>query len=512
MKTIIGIDVGTSSIKAVLFKENGEALCTARRESRLISNTHDQMELDMMEVWENVVSCLRELSGETPEGVRSVVAIGVTGQGEGFWGIDEQGEPVRNAILWCDGRAIEDVEAITKENPEIGDFYYKTTGTHPLPGNQMMILHWMAHREPEVLQKTKHVLFCKDWVRYKLTGHIETELTDALTSLVDVKTETISDELLNKLGLSEYRALLSDPVRSTQIAGNITKEAAELTGIPEGIPVIAGALDTSATAVGVGAVHEKDVCVILGTTCAGEIVLRKEDCDFGAPNSRFEKHPIGDLYVELQPALNGTPNIDWMLEVLSPTRDFNEIDRIVDAAPVGCGGVIYHPYLSVAGERSPFYHPYARASFFGISQVTKRGDLIRAVYEGLSLSIRDCLQNVDRDGVLYLAGGGAKSPVWAQMIADVVGMKVRIPNEKELGAKGVFIMTAVAMGIYPDYEEAVQATCTFREEHLPDPLRAQKYDMIYELYRKIRINNQEMWNERHLLNRRIREMNEKNEG
>ena len=121
--------------------------------------------------------------------------------------------------------------------------------------------------------------------------------------------------------------------------------------------MIAGALDTSATAVGLGAIHEKDACVILGTTCASEIVMRKEDCRFGAENSRYEKHPIEELYVELQPTLNGTPNIDWMLENIAKTKDFDEIDRIVDSVPVGCGGVVYHPYISVAGERGALLSP-----------------------------------------------------------------------------------------------------------------------------------------------------------
>ena len=218
----------------------------------------------------------------------------------------------------------------------------------------------------------------------------------------------------------------SEISRSDTVTGVTTEAFARETGLPAGIPVIAGALDTSATAVGLGAIHEKDACVILGTTCASEIVMKKEDCRFGAENTRYEKHPISELYVELQPTLNGTPNIDWMLENIAKTKDFNEIDRIVDSVPVGCGGVVYHPYISVAGERAPFYHPYARASFFGISQVTTRDQLIRAVYEGISLSIRDCLQNIDKDAKIYLAGGGAKSPVWAQMIADVMGKTVMI--------------------------------------------------------------------------------------
>ncbi|MEG2146018.1 MAG: FGGY-family carbohydrate kinase, partial [Lachnospiraceae bacterium] len=276
----------------------------------------------------------------------------------------------------------------------------------------------------------------------------------------------------------------------------------------KGLPVIAGALDTSATAVGLGAIHEKDVCVILGTTCASEIVMNKNDCEFGSPNSRFERHPLGDLYVSLQPTLNGTPNIDWVLEQIANTRDYNEIDRIVDSVPVGCGGVVYHPYISVAGERAPFFHPYARASFFGLSQVTKKETLIRAVYEGISLSIRDCLYNVDKSGKIFLAGGGAKSPIWAQMIADVVGMQVMISGGNELGAKGVALMVGVQQGIYEDYEEAVAKACTFKQIFIPNKGRKQKYDLLYELYKNIRQQSGELWNYRHQMNKKMRQISE----
>ena len=157
----------------------------------------------------------------------------------------------------------------------------------------------------------------------------------------------------------------------------------------------------------------------------------------------------------------------------------------------------------MAGERAPFYHPYARASFFGISQVTTRAHLIRAVYEGISLSIRDCLQNVDKNATLYLAGGGAKSPVWAQMIADVMGMKVMIPQGKELGAKGVALIAGVRLGLYESYEEAVEKACVFKHTYEPNEKCTKKYDLLYELFRQVRVHNQQIWDYRHQMNKKI---------
>lgn len=508
MKYILGIDAGTSNVKAVLFDENGTEVSVSSRESEMIHTGGTRVEQDMKAVWEKVKSCIKDVTNSGVADKEDIIGIGVTGQGEGCWLIGKDGNPVQNAILWCDGRAVNEVNEITQKHPEIGRLYHCTTGTSPLLGNQMILLKWMKENKKEVLDKAEKLVFCKDWVRYKLTGEIKAEITDSLTSLIDVRNGKIAEDLMESMGILEYRNYLPDPVRSDEVVGSILDSIADEVGLRRGLPVIAGALDTSATAVGLGAIHEKDVCVILGTTCASEIVLRKEDCDFGAENSRYEKHPLGDLYVELQPTLNGTPNIDWMLENIAKTKDFNEIDKIIESVPVGCGGVVYHPYISVAGERAPFYHPYARASFFGINQATTRDMLLRAVYEGISLSIRDCLQNVDKSGTIFLAGGGAKSPVWAQMIADVVGMKVMIPSGKESGAKGVALMIGVSQGLYKDYEEAVEKSCAFRQVYEPDLINTKKYDLIYDLYKRIRIHNQEIWDQRHQINKKIKELDE----
>lgn len=508
MKYILGIDVGTSNVKAVLFDEYGKEVSVSSQESMTINGAGNQVEQDMNLIWEKVKHCVKGVMSEGTARKEDVVGIGVTGQGEGCWLIDKEGNPVQNAILWCDGRAVNEVGEITKESPGIGRLYHTTTGTPPLLGNQMMLLKWMKNNRKEVLDRAEKLIFCKDWIRFKLTGEIKSEITDSLTSLVDVQSGEIAADLMKAMELLEYRSYLPDPVRSDEVVGTVLDSVAEEAGLKKGTPVIAGALDTSATAVGLGAIHEKDVCVILGTTCASEIVMRKEACEFGAENSRYEKHPLGDLYVELQPTLNGTPNIDWMLTNIAKTKNFQEIDAIVDSVPVGCGGVVYHPYISVAGERAPFYHPYARASFFGMSQVTTRNHLIRAVYEGISLSIRDCLQNVDKSGTIFLAGGGAKSPVWAQMIADVVGMKVMIPAGKELGAKGVALMTGVSQGLYKDYDEAVEKACTFKQVYEPNLTNTKKYDLLYELYKRVRIHNQEIWDYRHQMNKKIQAIKE----
>lgn len=492
MNYILGIDVGTSNVKAVLFDTCGTEIFTASRESKVISSgvTAEQ---DMLALWELVRDCIGRVA-KRPE-AKLLRAIGVTGQGEGCWLLDANAMPIQNAILWCDGRAAAEVNAI-KES-ETGAMYHRTTGSPPLTGSSMMLLKWMQNHRKDVLDRARYAVNCKDWIRSCLTGTVAGELTDSFMSFIDHRTNLPALALMDALGLSDYQPIVPAPLPSDTVAGTLKDDLATQWGLPLGLPVVAGAVDTAATALGLGAVHQQDTCVILGTTCACETILSLEDCRFGAPDTRYEKHPLPGLYVALQPTMNGTPNIDWMLDHLASTRDFNEIDRIVDAIPVGSGGVIYHPYISAAGERAPFYHPYASAGFFGLNQNVTNAHLIRAVYEGISLSIRDCLSVSGSSKMLYLAGGGANSPVWAQMIADVTGMTVTVSGGKEFGAKGAALLAATAVGIYADYGEAVSQACKAAKVYTPDPIRVKQYDLIYSLYRQIRLQHMGLWDHRH---------------
>lgn len=495
MKYILGIDVGTSSVKAVLFDEGGREVYSAGRASHTIrqGNTAEQ---DMLAVWENVKSCIRSVAEEAADVRGDIVGIGITGQGEGCWLVDQNGQPLRNAILWCDGRAAEEVAAITRDAPEIARLYHETVGCTPLSGSAMMLLKWMSIHQPEILDRAFRMFNCKDWIRYRLTGVMAGEISDAFMSLIDAETDTVAEKLLEALGLSRYRRLIADPLPSDAVAGALTAEAAGELGLPAELPVIAGAVDTSATALGLGAVRAGDACVILGTTCASEIILTKEGCRFGEGNSRYEKHAVPGLYMNLQPTMNGTPNIDWALRTIARTEDYRQVDDILRRVPVGSGGVIYHPYIGSSGERAPFYHPYACASFMGLCQSTTGDALVRAVYEGLCLAIRDCLGDVSGGGTLYLAGGGAKSEVWPQILADAVGMTVAIPDGKEIGARGVALIAGVALGLYADYEEAVEKTRSYSRVYLPDPVRAGQYDLLYGLYREMRMQYTSIWDRR----------------
>ncbi len=497
MRYVIGVDCGTTNVKVVLFNDTGKEIMTESVVNRPEYSGTFIAEMDMDVLWMKTAACIKKLLETGPADKKQIAAVGITGQGEGLWLIDDAGKPVQKAILWCDARASEEVAVVCPEKNDIGRLIHRTTGTPPLEGTQLMLLKWMSDHKREVLDRASTCFFCKDWIRFKLSGKISADWTDSGTSLLDVESGKVSLDVLEKLGLDIYRRIIPDPVVSSEFCAEVSPVAATQTGLRSGTPIIAGALDVSATAVGVGAINEHDCCVILGTTCANEEILRKEHCKFGMPGSRYEKHPLGDLYISLQPTMNGTPNLDWTMRELVGTEDFGKMQDLLASEPVGARGVLYLPYIGMAGERSPFHNPYARAGFFGLNVQSTKATLVRAVYEGISLSVRDCLCDIDRSGTMYLAGGGAKDPVWSQLIADVMGMSIRIFDTKELGAKGIALMALVGLGFFKTYGEAVGVSCTYKAEYHPDLRNTEKYDRLYGLFRQLREMHMPLWNVHH---------------
>ena len=501
---LLGLDVGTSLIRAAVFDRDGRERGHASRKAETASPRPGWSEQDMAGVWAASAATIREALAASGVPASEIAAVGPSGQGDGAWLLDRAGQPLGPAPLWNDGRATGVVERWRSEG-RLARLFARG-GTVLWPGLLAPLLAWMREEEPERHARIATAFCCKDWIAFQLTGERGTDETDGSIPFMSMATRRIEADQAELLGLAGALPLLP-PVRpSHAVAGAVTAAAAAVTGLREGTPVVAGMLDVAANAIGVGAIRAGQTMTILGTTALNAVVLgvpALDPVDVGATAC----HAVPGHWLRILGAMAGTPNLDWYLasmgEILGREAGagagevYALMDDAVSASPVGAGGVLYHPFLR--GERAPFLAPDARAGFFGIGAATTRADLARAVYEGVALAIRDCLEHAGpRDGTppgaaiaqaggeageVMLSGGGARSPVWCQILADVTGRAMSIPAGADFGALGAAIAAGVGVGLFEGYEDAVRRCVRVERRYHPRAGPAARYDGLYRLYR-----------------------------
>ena len=484
---LLGLDVGTSVIKAVRFDLNGGEIGSASRTVEVRAPQPGWAEQDMEAVWTGAQEAIREVLDRTGA-IERVAVVGIAGQGDGVWMIDAEGRPVAPAPLWSDGRATEAIDRWQASGAL--SRLYERGGTVLWPGSQAALLAWFAETEPDVLDSAAAVLCCKDWIRYRLTGTIGTDETDGSIPFMDLTTRTLDTGQLDTLGLAGLADRLPPVQPSHQVVGSVTTTAADATGLRVGTPVVAGLLDVAANAVGVGAIDGGQAMVTLGTTALSAVVLDQPVFvpeDVGASVC----HAPARRWMRALGAMAGTTNLDWYLgtmgeilgvEAAREQRDvFSLLEEMVDTAAPGAGGVVYHPYL--LGERVPFLAPNARAAFLGLSSATSRADLARAVSEGVAFAVRHCFEAIGAPVTdVRLSGGGARSHTWSQILADVTGATMNVPAGSQFGALGAAIVAGVGIGQYPDYETAVERCVHVERVHQPSLEHRGLYDDRFQLY------------------------------
>ena len=507
---ILGLDAGTSVVKAALFDREGRELAVVRRPTPLYSPRPAWSETSMQATWEMAAEAIRTLlassiKGEPVDPAR-VAAVGLTGNMVGAWLIDERGEPVRDAILWNDGRAQELIDRLALEHPGLMQTIFRMSGSVMQQGCTLPVLRWLADHEPEVLKRAATVLCCKDWIAYKLTGSRQVDPTEASVMPGSAEGRDYSEEMIDLFGLRSWRHLFQ-PVRPSQaIAGELHAEAAQATGLLTGTPVVVGAGDVPASAIGLGAVAPGVACTLLGTNILNCLVTASpiyEPNDVGVmfclPERRWLRAMIN---------VSGTTSMDWFVaqfcaeEVAasggSQADLFARLEVLAQTSTAGANGVLYLPYLSLQGITAPFWEPAARAEFFGLSDRTTRADLLRALYEGIALSIRDGYAVLPQAvSEIRLSGGGAKSAFWSQIIADCAGCRVVVPPGSEFGARGAALLAGVGVGWYADVTRAVTETSRGEDRtasaaaahsprvFLPRQEMTDVYDRLYAVYRSL---------------------------
>jgi len=503
---LLGIDIGTSAIKCVVFDEACNEIAISHRTPDLLRLHPSWSEISMDGLWQVISSAIRQAISDPRVGDGAIAGIGITGTACGAWLLDELNRPIRNGILWNDGRATDIMGDWQRQG--VLDEIFRLSGNAIFPGYTLPLLRWLSDNEPDTLNEARTCVFCKDWIRYKLTGKVAVEHSDVGYMPYDIRQGDYSSELLTLCGIAPLRLLFPDISASDEIAGYVQADAAEETGLKDGIPVIAGMVDVAATTLGSGAYLPGQACSIVGTSFLNNLV--SDQPSFEPFGIGVQTKSVNKVWIRSMVNTSGTVNLQWFLDQFCVDKSGEEesgagsiyewAEQSAAQVPIGSEGIIYHPYINTTGVISPFVNPTARAQFFGISIEHTRAHLLRAVYEGTALSMLDCYAHlpvaIDQ---LYLSGGGARSPFWCQMFADCTGKTILVPAGIELGARGVAILAGIACGIYKHLGEAMHSVIRLEKSYSPDPAATQKYQDIYELYKRIYQHVGEDWWQRHHL-------------
>ena len=484
MAHLLGIDLGTSAVKVVLYNDQLRPICSAGRSYPLSSPKNGWAEQNPDDWSQAAFACIRETidqSGVQPE---SIAAVGLSGQMNGVALLDKDGRPLRPAILWFDQRGAAECEEI---NARLGaEKLFAITCNPALTGFSLAKLLWVKNNQPEVFAACRHIMLPKDYIRLRLTGEYATDMSDASgMQLLDTPHRCWSREITAALGLDD--AILPAVYESPEITGRVTRRAAEQTGLREGTPVVAGAGDNAAAAVGSGVADDCRAFLSLGTSGVISAHAAKLRVDGAGRVHTFCGAVPGEWLVVASEQSAGL-SMQWMRDTLYPDdREYEQINRDIASLPVGARRLIYLPYLM--GDRSPHMNPDARGVFFGLSSIHTRGDMARAVMEGVSYGIRDCLGVLNEMGIapeeMLLCGGGAKSAVWRQMLADVLGLPMRRLENADSGALGASVLAGVGAGVFGSVRDVRALVCRPGSADVPNTARSAEYDRYYALFRAL---------------------------
>lgn len=490
MQYIMGIDIGTSGTKTVLFTTNGDPVASHTEEYPLYQPRNGWAEQDPQDWWNACVEGIRRVLQESQADPAQIKGIGLSGQMHGLVMLDEDGQVLRRSIIWCDGRTAKECQEITEK---VGaQRLIEITANPALTGFTAGKILWVRHNEPELYARCRHILLPKDYIRYRLTGALASEMSDASgTNLLDVPGRCWSQEILEKLEIDP--SWMPKLYESPEITGTVTRETAALTGLAEGTPVVGGAGDNAAAAVGTGVVEEGKAFTTIGTS---GVVFAHSDRVTIDPQGRVHTfcHAVPGCWTVMSCTLAAGLSLKWFRDTFCSAEmqaaqgmgvdPYVLMDQQADRVPIGADRLLYLPYLM--GERSPLLDPDARGVFFGLSAIHNKYTMLRAVMEGVTYSLRQCLDILRGMGVvsteMLACGGGGTSRVWRQMLADVYGCPVKTVVSKEGPALGVAILAGVGTGVWPSVQEACRQVIRTNPQQDPIPENSRRYEEVYQIY------------------------------
>lgn len=481
MNYFIGIDVGTSATKSVLFDEKGKIVSTASSEYELIQPQNGWAEQRPND-WKNaVIETLKHIANDVDDS-SEIKGIGVSGQMHGMVLLDNDLKPICNSIIWCDQRTQKEVDQIIEI---IGkERYIELTLNAPNTSFTLSKLLWVKNNHPEIYKKIYKVLLPKDYINFCLTGNFATDVSDASgTGYFDVANRKWSNEILNTFEISEE--LLPIIYQSSQSIGTINEEIANSTGLSKSTVIVAGAGDNAAAAIGNGIISENTASVSLGTS---GVVFTSIDKPIYDPKGRVHTfcHAVDNMWHMMGVTQGCGLSVSWFKHNFADKYSYKELDE--KASNITSDGVIFLPYLM--GERTPHLDSDCRGSFTGLSSSHNTFNLYRAILEGICFSLKDCCSVIEETGVsvnfFKACGGGANSNLWLQILADVLGKELYSAESSEKGALGVAILASVGSGVYSSIDVAsnkMNSSELSKIEYIKS--NNLYYNKIYLAYRKL---------------------------
>lgn len=504
---LIGIDAGTSVIKAVAFTPDGRQIAAAAVPNSYAAVADGGVEQDMARTWGDTATTLRQLAELVPNLAARTIAIAVTGQGDGMWLVDAVGEPVAPAWLWLDARSAVIVEQALG-HPDY-PAHYQRAGTGLNPCQMSAQLGWLAHHRPQVLARAATAFHCKDYLYFRLTGERATDPSEANFTFGDFRDRRYAPGILDVLGAGDARRLLPPIIDGTTTSHPLSAQAAAATGLKAGTPVTLGFVDVVCTGLGGGLFDPggRSGCTIIGSTgmhmrlaaSAAEVRLNPEMSGYTMA------FPAPGMCAQMQSNMASTLNIDWLLDLAREVLAAEGVTRTRADLLSGLDGrvlarppatLLFHPYISAAGERGPFMEPAARAMFTGLEIGHGFADLMRGVFEGLCFAARDCYGAMGAIPTeVRITGGAARSEALRLMLASTLNADIRVVARGEAGAAGAAMMAAVRHRLYPDMAACAAAWVDpwLGPPTAPDPALSATYDSAFVHYRDIRARLRPVW-------------------
>ena len=494
VKYLLGIDIGTSSCKAALFDFSGNVLAQASKKYPVFNPKPHYAEQSAEDWLEGAAQATKAIlsQGFAPE---EIAGIGVSGQSWSAIPVDETGKPLANTPIWMDGRAVDICDGLAEEIGE--ETIFRLSGNPLSPTYSLPKVLWFKKYQPELYHKTHQFLQSNSYIVYKLTGVYSQDLSQGYGyAFFDIENCRYDEEMAKKMGCDLKK--IPPLYACHQVVGTVTPEAAALTGLAVGTPVVAGGLDAACATLGAGVIRDGQTQEQGGT--AGGMSICTDTCRTH-PKLICSAHVVPGRWLLQGGTVGGGGTMEWYKkhfgkeeELLYPDRNvFDALTTPCERIAPGSGGVIFLPYMQ--GERSPIWDPMAKGVFYGLSFATEKAHMTRSVLEGCAYALRHNLETAGEVGAypaeLTATGGAANSLLWTQIKSDVTGLPITVSNNDAAGCLGAAILAGVGTGVFPDFQTAVEWTVTSTRSHTPDPAKKQIYDAGYALYREIYENLKE---------------------